>query len=544
MRENSVGEMAGTSLILAFVLGALVLVVPRLFVTQAGQTQTMEKRVHIKPPGAGESRYYYVPFEVPAGASRVSISYDYDRANDANTLDLGLFDARSTEATARNENADGFRGWSGGRHRTISVARTEATPGYTPGDLPTGKWRVIFGLYRVAPTGVDVSLRIKIETNAYASTNPASAPRATNIPPSGANLPASAADKPLQRTPLLPSTTASAESQWYQGDLHTHTVHSDGEWTINELLTAAGTSKLDFISITDHNTMSHHAEIDRSAGRSGSPLVLRGEEVTTYGGHANAWGLPSGGWLDFRVRRGDSARMSNIIAEAHRHGALISVNHPFARCKDCDWSYDQALLTNSDGFDAIEVWNGPWDDTDEQALRMWNRVLRSGRRITAIGASDSHRPTNVIGHPTTHVRASRLSEQALLGAIRDGHVYVTREAANFRLAFEAEPVSGGPKMRRGIGEEVPLNAPGRVRLLIAVEAAPDKAAVQLISNDETVRQVPFDSSRREQTIELECKADSYFRIEVRDQAGRMLAFTNPIYVTTSTSRTKVATKRS
>ena len=45
----------------------------------------------------------------------------------------------------------------------FSISRDEATPGYLPGALPAGTWRIILGLYRVDAKGVDVSLKIEIE---------------------------------------------------------------------------------------------------------------------------------------------------------------------------------------------------------------------------------------------------------------------------------------------------------------------------------------------------------------------------------------------
>ena len=61
-------------------------------------------------------------------------------------------------------------------------------------------------------------------------------------------------------------------------------------------------------------------------------------------------------------------------------------------------------------FDSIEVWNGPWDFTDEPAVKMWDKILQSGRRITAIASSDSHRPDAPVGKPRTHVAANNLSQ--------------------------------------------------------------------------------------------------------------------------------------
>lgn len=47
-------------------------------------------------------------------------------------------------------------------------------------------------------------------------------------------------------------------------DLHLHTVHSDGTDTVKELLENAENKKLDFISITDHNSVGAYYEIEEN----------------------------------------------------------------------------------------------------------------------------------------------------------------------------------------------------------------------------------------------------------------------------------------
>ncbi|MFN2453352.1 MAG: CehA/McbA family metallohydrolase [Pyrinomonadaceae bacterium] len=493
------------------------------------QTRTLDRFVHINPPGANDSRYAYVPFDVPPGVVRVHVSYQYDRAGGANTIDIGLFDARSSGS---DTDARGFRGWSGGRRSEFAVSRDEATPGYLPGAMPAGTWRIILGLYKIAPTGVDVSFKIGIETADNRSSGPTSAPRPATISSASAPVTITAAANGTRRTAVLPQRIAGRGSRWWRGDLHMHTVHSDGEWTIPELINSALNVGLDFISVTDHNTASHHAEIDSLRNGSTQLLVLRGEEITTYGGHTNAWGLPSMTWIDFRTHPGDNTRISNIAAEAHRAGAVISINHPFALCGGCNWSYDMAARD----FDGIEVWNGAWDITDEQALMMWDKILQSGRPITAIASSDSHRLGTPIGLPTTHVAANDLSQVALLNAIRQGHVYLTGEAAQPVVSFEAEVVTGTRRARSISGDEIRLSAPGTIRFFITAEAAPPDAMISLISNGNVLRRLTAAPDARPQVVEIECRQDSYFRLEVRDKAGMMLALTNPIYVKVGTDK--------
>src|SRR5262249_59801831 len=75
--------------------------------------------------------------------------------------------------------------------------------------------------------------------------------------------------------------------RWLAGDLHTHTVHSDGALTVSELAALAAGRGLEFLAVTDHNTVSHHAELAAASRRYGITL-LPGQEATTDGGHAGA----------------------------------------------------------------------------------------------------------------------------------------------------------------------------------------------------------------------------------------------------------------
>lgn len=516
-----------TLIILALVFSVLVPTGHIVVTANSGpttKTQTITRVVHLAPPGPKDSRYFYIPFDVPRHAVRVSVSYQYDRANGTNTIDIGLFDARSTGS---DTDPRGFRGWSGGRRSEFYVSRDEATPGYLRGDMPSGTWRIILGLYRVAPAGVDVSFKIDIETEQNKSLSSTLAERRTS--PASASV-ASISESSTQVPASLKQKVAGHGARWWRGDLHMHTVHSDGNWTIAELISSARNSGLDFIGITDHNTASHHEEIDRFSRGLRRPLVLRGEEITTYGGHTNAWGLPSGTWIDFRTHPGDTARISKIAAAVHRAGAVISINHPFVLCGGCSWSYDPAAR----GFDAIEIWNGPWDFTDEPALKMWDKILQGGRRITAIASSDSHRPDTPIGKPATHVAANVLSQPALLKAIRNGHVYLTDGGAQFVLSFEAELTTGKRRSRLMIGDEIRLNAPNTIRFFIRAEVTRSDVTVSLISNGDVIRSFPTKTDGRPQLIEIEWRErvqhDSYFRLEVRDGAKAMLALTNPIYL--------------
>ena len=77
-----------------------------------------------------------------------------------------------------------------------------------------------------------------------------------------------AADGVAAAGPLAPgerpgrrSLPAAPGRTWLAGDLHSHTVHSDGALTVPELAALAVSRGLDFVAVTDHNTVSHHREL-------------------------------------------------------------------------------------------------------------------------------------------------------------------------------------------------------------------------------------------------------------------------------------------
>src|SRR5208282_4000337 len=88
------------------------------------------------------------------------------------------------------------------------------------------------------------------------------------------------------------------EAGLWQVMIGVHRVPPDGvPYRVTVLAVLAVERGLDFLAVTDHNTVSHHAELAGAARRYGITL-LPGQEVTTDGGHAGAIGEI--GWIDFR----------------------------------------------------------------------------------------------------------------------------------------------------------------------------------------------------------------------------------------------------
>lgn len=437
------------------------------------QTRTVSGRFE---PGAPD--WVYVPVQVPPGVRELAVRYTYDRpapyaGRPGNALDLGVFDE------------EGFRGWSGGARDSFTVSRSEATPGYLPGPVRPGVWRVVLGPYTVAPQGMSWTVEVTLR---FGEPGPAFVPSPA------------------------PTRAHGRGRAWYRGDMHLHSVHSDGAWLPAQIVAAARRNGLDYIVSTEHNTSSaagvwgHHAVDDL--------LIIDGEEVTTRNGHYTALGLPPAAWIDWRYRAVDEA-IPRFLEEIHGHGALAVAAHPFGTFAGGRWKFGYRQV------DAIEVWNGPWTPDDETALQMWDGLLAERRRwIPAVGGSDSHEESQAIGLPQNVVLADDLDRDAILAAVRAGRLYVA-ESSSVSMSFEA---SAGARTA-GIGERLGAGPDDDVAVSVRTEGVAS-GLIRLFTDQGQVFEGPAGTA----TWRTRPRVSPYVRAEVRHPDGSMAAFTNPVFL--------------
>ena len=428
-------------------------------------------------------RYAYVPFAVPPGTTHLTLTYRYDRAGGANAVDLGLYEPGSLDTGTQS-----FRGWSGGARDRIEVGIDDASPGYWPGPLPSGEWHAVLGLYKVAPDGVDVEVTVDCGDQPAAHAQPVVLP---------------------SRAPVRDG------AQWYVGVLHAHTVHSDGELTPEQLVQKASDERLDFLAITDHNNTAHQRAHDRAAGL----LVITGEEVTTPVGHFNVWGL--GGtrdYVDFRLGTG-GVTLDRVMRGARDRGAVVSINHPVSDCLACSWT---AAVPDSVG--AVEIANGGLEER-RQAMLLWDSLLRSGRRVTAVDGSDWHRGSAPLARPAVRVWATELSTPAVLDGLKRGRVVVLADGS--LPAPELDASSGGQIARVGDTLAVPPGAD----VVVTLRAAPQAYAgahVDMLWNGEVVSSAALGHGLV--TWTRHPTAAGYLRAHLVGPDESLLAITNPVFI--------------
>ncbi|GAA4527151.1 hypothetical protein GCM10023160_22950 [Brachybacterium paraconglomeratum] len=345
-----------------------------------------------------------VPFEVPAGATSLEVRLVHDRK--AATIDLGL------------EGPAGWRGWSGGARESFVIQPGDATPGYLPGAPEPGRWDVQLGLYRMPERPLPVSVEIHLPSRSPLPPELLARPHRSRLRASARGLPAA---------PGL---------VWLAGDFHSHSTHSDGEQSLDELAGLAAGHGLDFLAVTEHNTVSHLPHLAGVGARHGISL-LPGQEVTTPQGHANAFGeIP---WVDFR------REPSHWRTDVARQGGLLSINHPLV--EDTSWGHLLDPLPP-----ALELWHVSWflHRTDTAP---WALMAQWPQQTVLLGGSDYHHPRHgyLPGTPTTWVAAEENSPRAILEAARAG-----------RTALTMLPTQDAPALVRREDELIALDADGTV----------------------------------------------------------------------------------
>jgi hypothetical protein len=316
--------------------------------------------------------YLTLPFTMPADTESLSLAYRYERHHvsptgqdgfsarqEINILDLGLVNPHGLQVGA-----------SGSDKSELRISETEATPGYRPCPLVPGEWQIILGAYKVAPEGVTVTYEL---------------------------------------------TFTSKRLRLFKGDLHLHTLASDGVLSVGELAQHARRHGLDFLAITDHNQMVSADALPRLPGLT----LIPGIEWTHYQGHANFLGVDQP--YDTPFFANSPQEVQGRFNSARERGALITINHPFD--ENCPFRFDLQGLP----WDCLEIWNGPMRESNLRALGFWHAMLMAGKKVPICGGSDYHRDQLFLlpGGPTTCVHSPSASPADILSALRHGHAYIT-----------------------------------------------------------------------------------------------------------------------
>jgi hypothetical protein len=486
---------------------AVVFVVSMFLCEAIGRAQQVHPDVvlHRTVTYADRQTYIELPFDVPAGITRVTIESSYTERDKRTTIDLGLFDGER------------FRGWSGGNKASFTLSETDATPSYLPGPVRPGRWKLILGVPNIRE-----NVRSEYIANVYF---------------------AHAADTPVVSTfSQEPLRTAPA---WYRGDLHMHDAHSDGSCVsqsgrkvpcpLYRTVESAARRGLDFIAISDHNTISQYDAMRELQPYFDRLLLIPAREITTFQGHANVYGTTA--FIDFRLTSSYVPDINQLLKQVQDLHGLFSINHPGLpsgeSCMGCGWTVPN---TDFSRVTAIEVVNGDSREGPGSGISLWEEQLNKGFRLTGLGGSDNHNSDlppdarSAVGRPTTVIYAQALSEHAILDAIRSGHVFVDVEGTKDRIVeFEAKTGSSTASMGDSINALANRKVHFTVRMIALQGAYPE-----MIRDGQSTDLMDKSASSKEDAIRgFDYVSDGkrhWFRVNVRSTDGSLLMVGNPIYL--------------
>lgn len=312
-------------------------------------------------------------------------------------------------------------------------------------------------------------------------------------------------------------------------ELHTHTQHSDGSFTFDQLCESVKAARYDGFALTDHNTMS-----GIPSGPTIVPLIP-GIEWTTYYGHMVVLGAER--FVDWRFARPDTIdQYTRAIKEAR---GVIGIAHPFEFgspvCTGCFWDFK---VKDWDNIDYIEVWSNPFPLTrlkNHLAFKWWTELLNQGHRIAATAGTDWHGPNaepqlasgTYLGLPD-----GLISTETVKDAISAGRVFVS---SGPELDFALSNASA----TYGLGDTV---EPGAYTLSLGVSDGRRRdqwerfnlrpCRIDLVHNGKPIQSLPIDGAYQGAcSVELPA---GWLRVEVygqcMDESDKLLLFSSPVYI--------------
>ena len=237
---------------------------------------------------------------------------------------------------------------------------------------------------------------------------------------------------------IIVLTAAGVSAQglnWYKGNTHTHTLNSDGDSTPADVVTWYRENRYNFLFLTDHEYVNNVEALNGVYGRTGSFIVLSGQEVTDafekkpY--HMNALGI-SKVVMPNRLP-GAVETLQKNIDDVVAAGGVAQVNHP-----NFGWALTADQLTKLNGYSLLEIHNGhPLVNNKggggvQSAEEMWDGVLSFGKTVFGVADDDSHffKRIGDLSAPTPgqgwiYVRATELTQKAIVDALRRGDFYAS-----------------------------------------------------------------------------------------------------------------------
>ena len=295
-------------------------------------------------------------------------------------------------------------------------------------------------------------------------------------------------------------------------DPHTHSTYSDGKGTVDQNHEAAVNAGLDFVFASDHASL-------------GQKRVAKKFGDMSWGQEPGAGAHHIGLLCNEKLFKPKKEEIAADFDKARSLAPFVWVPHPAGWYPRTAYSEEKiaTLWTLGQEF-AMEVLNGAhkvetaYDQFDEAAIAVWDRLLCDGRRVTPLGGSDAHAPEG-IGCVWTAVLGADPEPDSLIKALNAGRCQAS-EASLLDFRLDGNPMGSAVKVKKG----------GEISFSFRAVDAAGIQCVRIVSGGQVRKTLyPRDEPVVEGAWKMRPRSATYCRLESRAVDNRR-AFSAPIYV--------------
>lgn len=471
-------------------------------------------------------------FEIPSGVASMEIRFHYDpilvseytaleRSLIKEGLDTSTIDDETQFRNLLTLSLNDPTGFRGAHHyfnhnQSIELSEESASLGFIPGAINSGRWEVILSHHGIFSDSVSGSIEVEVVFEGeYNYGYP--------VPLGAIQLP----KKAMQRDVI---SEKYAKLNFQPTELHAHTTHSDASQSLEELITQSEEMGIDWLAITDHNTISSAIE---AQDRDDKLNIIPGIEFTTFFGHLLLHGpleYLAINWSQFGRRD-----LHDFIQSLKDLPLAITIAHPFDNgnpyCTGCRWDF---ILSNLDGIHGIEVWNSPNPHQSQSNLKAYDRwveLLGQGNELAATAGHDWHRPLD----------ADEMVARTYLLLSESANLTEVIKAIQLGRSF----VSLRPKIQSWsineiwqVGDRISyksVESDSFITLKLELDDINVGDTLQVWNQSDLLIDLHLNNrngkeGHLELSIPVKVNNNHLIRLEIHDRDGDLICFTNPIYI--------------
>ncbi|MBS1600704.1 MAG: PHP domain-containing protein [Bacteroidetes bacterium] len=243
---------------------------------------------------------------------------------------------------------------------------------------------------------------------------------------------------------VLPGNLHAQEQVWYKGNIHAHSINSDGALSPETIVRWYKEHRYNFCVISDHNFLTETATLKSLFDADGKFMIFPGEEVTDKFGtkpiHLGAVFISK----LVSPRRGASVAetINNNVNAIQNSSGIAILNHPNGLFHV---SITAAEILEANRVQFFEVCCADFKGGSSRPStdQIWDSVLSKGRILYGVASDDAHLfndDARQSGTAWIMVMAKQLNGNDIYESIQHGNFYATTGVEIKKLMIDEKQI--------------------------------------------------------------------------------------------------------